>query len=167
MAAEISVEWVACSSWLRCLLCCFYRYCRIICYSEGSAEKTSLSSSVEPAHFLRWEMTNTQDVPIICSPAAHNGSLTSFFHLWPPCLSLSGVVSGQLCSDTLGNSEMLRPLVATRNWQSSGQIAATGWVQCVILLLAIPHASYTGTFWNVEEMVFMIKYKVHTFKCRI
>lgn len=47
----------------------------------------------------------------------------------PACLfTPSGIIGGKLCRDSLGNTEMLRPLAVSRNRKSPRQIAATGWV---------------------------------------
>lgn len=42
-----------------------------------------------------------------------------------PLCALSGIISGQLRSDSLGNTEMLRPLVAPRNRQSPRQVTTS------------------------------------------
>lgn len=105
------------------VLCFLCRYHQFICCSESSPEEASLSSSVEPPRFNRWEMNDRVQTPT-------QGNMILFVRVSDPaCLfTPSGIVGGKLCRDSLGNAEMLKPLAVSRNRKSPRQIAATGWV---------------------------------------
>lgn len=114
---------------LMCLMCpvLFYRCCHFIWHSEGSPEKVSLSSSMEPAHFDRCLHIRPQQLFALHPPMLPLSLLLyRCFSNRASLFSLSGVFSGKLCSDSLGNAEMLRPLVVARNRQSPGQISTSG-----------------------------------------
>lgn len=105
-------------------LCCFYRCNQFVWRSESSPEEASLPSSVEPPRFDRW-------VEIDDGVQRPTRESTIFFSDNARLFALSGIISGKLCDDSLGDTEVFRPVVAPRNRQSPWQIAATGWVWCV------------------------------------
>lgn len=84
--------------------------------------------------------SNTRDKSLLCGHCFSNPAC-----LFPP----SGLISGKLCSNSLGNAEMLRSLVVARNRKSPRQIATTGWGDSRSLPVCL--ASLTFLCWKITK----------------
>lgn len=127
-----SSQWfIGCSSWLR-LLCATY---------TGAISLFGVQKVLQKRlpYALQWNLLvsiggETVD-ECVQRPSNENTVFLSDAYLF--FFFLSGIVSGELCSDSLGNTEMYRPVDVPRNRKSAWQITAAGsvdvWLQTCLL----------------------------------